>query len=221
LVETSVHGLAHAVNGLVDHYGLAALFFLLLIEEVGVWLPLPGDLLIFYFGYKVARSPHPLLGAIPVLLTVAVAAVSGSTALYLIIRRFRWLLHRFGPVIHLNESRLKRLEGWLQRFGFVAIIVGRLLPGLRIATTVVASTFGIPLYVFVPAVAISSLIWTSIYLVAGAAAGSLLELLPRALRVVVADWLYPVIAAVILLETLLHVLHPRRRPSLTSYPPGR
>jgi membrane protein DedA with SNARE-associated domain len=206
-----VHGLAHAVDGLLDHYGLAALLLLLLIEEVGIWLPLPGDLLIVYFGYKVARSPHPLLSAIPVLLTVVVAAVGGSTALYLIVRRFRWLIHRFGRVIQLNESRMRRLEGWLQRFGFVAIIVGRLLPGLRIATTIVASTFGVPLYVFVPAVAISSLIWTSIYLVAGAAAGSLLELLPRALRVVVADWLLPVVAAVIVLETVLHIVHPRMR----------
>jgi membrane protein DedA with SNARE-associated domain len=206
-----VHGLAHTVDGLLDHYGLAALLLLLLIEEVGIWLPIPGDLLIVYFGYKVARSPHPLLGAIPVLLTVVVGAVGGSTALYFIVRRFRWLIHRFGRVIQLNESRMKRLEGWLQRFGFVAIIVGRLLPGLRIATTIVASSFGVPLYVFVPAVAISSLIWTSIYLVAGAAAGSLLELLPRALRVVVADWLLPVVAALIVLETVLHVLHPRMR----------
>jgi membrane protein DedA with SNARE-associated domain len=203
-----VHGLAHAVSGLVDHYGLAALFLLLLLEEVGVWLPLPGDLLIVYFGYKVARSPHPLLSAIPVLLTVVVAAIAGSTALYLIVRRFRWRIHRFGHVIQLNESRLKKMERWLQRFGFVAIVVGRLLPGLRIATTFVSSAFGVPLPVFVPAVALSSLIWTSIYLVAGAAAGSLLELLPRALRVVVADWLLPVVAAVIALETVLHILHP-------------
>jgi membrane protein DedA with SNARE-associated domain len=206
-----VHDLAHTVDGLLDHYGLAALLLLLLIEEVGIWLPLPGDLLIVYFGYKVARSPHPLLSAIPVLLTVVVAACSGSTALYLIVRRFRWLIHRFGRVIQLNESRMKRLEGWLQRFGFVAIIVGRLLPGLRIATTIVASTFRVPLYVFVPAVAISSLIWTSIYLVAGAAAGSLLELLPRVLRVVVSDWLLPAVSALIVLETVLHFLHPRMR----------
>jgi membrane protein DedA with SNARE-associated domain len=205
-----VHDLAHAVSGLVDHYGLVALFLLLLIEEAGVWLPLPGDLLVVYLGYKISRSPHPLLGAIPVLLTVTVAAVGGSTALYLIVRRFRWLLHRFGPFIKLDESRLKRMEGWLQRYGFMAIIVGRLLPGLRIATTIVASTFGISLYVFMPAVALSGLIWTSIYLIAGATAGSLFELLPRAMRVVVADWLLPVVATLILLEAVLHIVHLRR-----------
>jgi membrane protein DedA with SNARE-associated domain len=61
-------------------------------EEVGIWLPLPGDLLIVYFGYKVAGSPHALLSAIPMPLTVVVAACSGSAALYLIVRRFRWLI---------------------------------------------------------------------------------------------------------------------------------
>jgi membrane protein DedA with SNARE-associated domain len=212
-----VHGLVHAVNGLVDHYGLAALFLLLFVEEIGIWLPLPGDLLIVYFGYKVARGPHPLLGAVPVLLTVVAASVAGSTVLYLIVRRFRWVLYRFGPIIQLNESRLQRMEGWLQRFGAPAIIVARLVPGLRIATTIVASSFGVPLYVFVPAVAISSLIWSSIYFMAGAAGRPLLELLKRAFRAEVTEWVLPVIAAVIILEMVLHILHPNRKRSLLRW----
>mgnify|MGYP001223019735 CR=1 FL=1 len=38
--------LTNAVRLFVNHYGLVALFLLLVIEEAGVWLPLPGDVLI-------------------------------------------------------------------------------------------------------------------------------------------------------------------------------
>lgn len=196
-------GLTHAVRLFVAHYGLIALFVLLTIEEAGVWLPLPGDLLIVYFGYRVAHSHAPVLGAIPVLLTVTAAVLCGSTLLYLLVRRFRWILHRVGPIIHLDEKRLGWMEGWIQRRGSMVIIPGRLVPGLRIPTTVVAGAFGIPLPVFLPAVAIAAVIWGILYFVIGAAGGIIIDAVRDPLQSESAEWVLPVIAGLALLAVLL------------------
>lgn len=168
-------GLVHATRLFVAHYGLIALFLLLTIEEAGVWLPLPGDLLILYFGYRAAHASSLLLAAIPVLLTVVAAVLCGSLLLYFLTRRFRWIIRRFGRFIHLDERRLLWMERWLGRHGPLVIIPGRLVPGLRIPTTVVCGIFAVPLAGFVPAVAAAALIWGAIYFAAGAAGNLLLQ----------------------------------------------
>jgi membrane protein DedA with SNARE-associated domain len=173
--SATVAHLAQATRLFVAHYGLIALFLLLAIEEAGVWLPLPGDLLILYFGYRAAHAPSLLLAAVPVLLTVTAAVLCGSTALYLIARRFRWLMRRFGRLIHLNESRLLWMERWLGRRGTWVIIPGRLVPGLRIPTTMVCGIFAVPVLRFLPAVAVAAFIWGAVYFLAGAAGQVLLQ----------------------------------------------
>jgi hypothetical protein len=39
---------AHLLRLFIAQYGLIALFVLLVIEEAGVWLPVPGDVFVMY-----------------------------------------------------------------------------------------------------------------------------------------------------------------------------
>jgi len=66
------------------------------------------------------------------------------------VERYGWLIHR-GP------ATLARVEGALRRSGWRGILLGRLLPGLRIATSIAAGVFGIPFDEFLPAVAVGGL----------------------------------------------------------------
>lgn len=204
-------GLEHATNLFIASFGLAALFILISIEEAGVWLPLPGDLLIVYFGYRAAQTSAPVLSAIPVMLTIIAACLCGSTLLYLLVRRFRWLLRRYGHLFQLNENRLRWMEEWLQRHGIAVIIPARLVPGLRVATTVVSSSLGVPLPVFLPAVAVAALLWGALFLVVGAAGKGLLEFGQDVLQAEISEWLLPVAVVATLLGLLLHLWHPWRR----------
>lgn len=178
-----------------------------------MWLPLPGDLLIVYFGYRVAHSPHPLLGAIPVLLCVTMAVLAGSSLLYVLVRRFRRLARRIAPVIHLKEERLARMEGWIQRRGPLVIVPGRLIPGLRIPTTIVAGLFDISYLVFVPAVALAAFLWALIYFLIGAAGGVIIDALRDSVQSETSEWLLPLLLALGLLAAFVYLWRRMRSSS--------
>lgn len=173
------------VSAFLNRFGAAASFALLYIEESGVPLPVPGDFYLAYLGKVYSSSFANLLEA---WLGIIVAVLAGSTNLY-------WISRRWGPslllnplireVLGLNESRLERIHGWVYRWGALAIIFGRYVPGFRVAITFLAATAGVPFRVFVPSVAISTAIWAAAGLWLGATFGqSISNLLARF------PWLY-------------------------------
>ncbi|HLY32029.1 MAG TPA: DedA family protein [Ktedonobacterales bacterium] len=158
-------GTVHLLFHLLHHYGLLALFILLVIEEAGVPIPLPGDALIALAG----AQPHAtLLSLMFVLLLSALASFLGSSALYWVMRRGgRPVLHRLTSFMRLHPERMERMEHWFVRHGSRAIMVGRLIPGLRVPTSVMSGISGIPYRVYAPANALSALIWAGFYLLLG------------------------------------------------------
>ncbi len=159
-------GLTHIVFHLVHTYGILALFLLLLVEEAGVPLPAPGDTLIALAG----AQPHRTLPyTIEVLGLCTLAVFLGSSALYWVMRLGgRTFLDRYGRYLHLNQQRLERIEAWIVRRGTLGIIVGRLIPGLRVPTTVMCGLSGVPYRVYAPSAALAGLIWSALYFLLGA-----------------------------------------------------
>lgn len=159
-------GISHLVLHLAHHYGVWALFVLLLIEEAGVPLPAPGDTLIALAG----AQPHRTLPyTLEVLGLCTLAVFLGSSALYWVMRLGgRSFLMRYGHYLHLNPQRLERMETWLARRGTLAIILGRLIPGLRVPTTVMCGLSGVPYRVYAPSAALAGLIWSALYFLLGA-----------------------------------------------------
>jgi membrane-associated protein len=159
------------VVGLLDRYGAAACLGLLYIEESGVPLPVPGDFYIAFMGKLYGGSMSNLLAA---WLGIIAIAVAGSSNLY-------WLSRRWGPallrhpvaarLLHLDERRMERARRWFDRWGALAIVFGRHLPGFRIVITVIAASMGVPYRVFAPSVAASVAIWAAIGLWLGATFG--------------------------------------------------
>jgi membrane protein DedA with SNARE-associated domain len=146
---------------------LLALFLFLTVEEAGLplWF-LPGDALLIAAG---ARSDHTLGGAVPILLAATLGVCLGSSVLYAIARRGgRPLLDRYGPILHLNADRITTVENWFHRYGAVAIVVGRLIPGFRTPTTLFAGLLSVPYSVFAPATTIAAVLWAALYYFAGA-----------------------------------------------------
>lgn len=143
---------------------LPGLFLFILVEEAGVPLLLPGDTLII----AAARKGGGWASALLVILTAAAAATAGSSLLYAMLRRGgRPALHRFERLLHLNERRIARMEQWFQRHGALAIIAGRLIPGLRMPTSAMAGLFAVPYRVFAPATAVAAVLWSAMYFLIG------------------------------------------------------
>lgn len=148
---------------------LAGLFLFLLVEEAGVPLLFPGDLLIVAAGARAAPDAASWLAVIGV---SAAASTLGSSLLYIVARRGgRPLLARASRILHVGEPAIATAEVWMRR-GALAIIVGRLVPGLRTPTSIASGLFDVPYRVFAPATACAALVWASAYFLVGALARS-------------------------------------------------
>jgi membrane-associated protein len=158
--------LGQLARDFVARYGAIASLLLLYLEESGIPLPVPGDVYVAYLGHQ-AGSPLRWLAA---WLGIVLAVVGGASNLYLASRRWgRGLVRgRLGAAVHLTPHRLATAERWFDRWGALAIVFGRHIPGFRIPITVGVGIFGVPYPTFAACVAVSTATWAAIWLWLGA-----------------------------------------------------
>ena len=153
-----------ALAWLVAHQELV-LFLAVLFEECGVPMPIPADLAVAMAGHRVARGQMRLLDAF---LILQAATLLGSSALYWAgYRGGRPLLFRYGRLLHLAPHRLAQVERLVTRLGPLAVVIGRQIPGLRLAAPLACGVFRIPYLVFLPAMAVGSSVYLVIFLLLG------------------------------------------------------
>jgi membrane protein DedA with SNARE-associated domain len=161
---------------LIDQYDAPGLALLVLLEEAGMPSPVPSDVLMVIAGLRAAQGEMNL---VEVLVLAEVATVIGASVLYwLAARGGKPLLHRYGRFLRISPDRLDRAEAQLRRHGWVAVLVGRIIPGLRIVTPLAAGAFGVPYRQFLPAVAVGGFVYLAAFAMIGYTLG------PRALELV-------------------------------------
>ncbi len=174
--------LDHGVRALLDMHPLLVIAALIFIEELGIPSPIPGDLMMILAGVKVSQGVYPLW---LVLVVMEGATMLGTTGLFLLSRRAgRPVVERYGRYIHLGPETLARAETQIRHSGGRAIVLGRLIPGLRIVTPVAGGTLGMTARQFLPAVALGAfgylLVPTLLGRVLGPTALALFERVTRA-----------------------------------------
>jgi len=149
------------------HY--LGLFLVILVEEGGLPLPVPGDLFIAAMGFLAFQGSASFA---PTAAVVTVATVLGAGFLYLVSRRLgRPLLLRMARRFGYSAEREARVEAWIARRGPAAIVVGRLIPGLRIVMTVAAGALRVDGRVFFTGTALAGMVWATLYFWIGWLAG--------------------------------------------------
>lgn len=185
------------------HY--AGLFAVILVEEAGVPLPLPGDLFILAMGMLAWQGGAAFL---PTAAVVTSATALGASALYLVSRHAgRPLLVRIARRFGYTAEREARLEGWLAERGALAVVVGRLVPGLRIVMTVVAGALRLRAPTFLAGTVVAGLVWATIYFWLGWAVGAGLGSLEPG------SWpggAWPIAAGAVIAGAALHLAWRRR-----------
>ena len=154
-----------ATSSFLDRHGLLAAFVFLLIEEAGVPVPVPGDVLMLILGVHARQGIVLLWQAVGV---TWLGTMIGSTFLYSASRLAgRGLVYRYGRFIRLTPERLDGAERWLKQHGSRAVFMGRLVPGLRIVTAVACGVFEVPFTVFFPAMSLGALLYILVYTLLG------------------------------------------------------
>ena len=157
------------ISGLHGVVATVLLCGLLFAEEAGIPLPFaPGELTLLAAGLLIASGGLDPYAFIP----LAVAACVGGAMI-----GFGWShalgergLRSLAERLH-QERTLERASRRLRHAGPQGIAVSRLIPGLRIITTLVAGALGVGRRIFVPGLVASTVIWVLTYTLLGAAVG--------------------------------------------------
>ncbi len=142
-----------------------AIFLIVFLEDLGVPMPIPADVVVVYAGFRLRQHTiNPYLAVILMVVAVNLAA----TILFTVVRRGgRPLVDRYGHYLHLDAHRLARAETWLNRHGALAIVVGRSIPGIRLATVIACGLFKVPYRIFLPAQFVGVSIYLAVFLIIG------------------------------------------------------
>jgi membrane protein DedA with SNARE-associated domain len=119
-----------------------------------------------YIGHWATGSMGGLIAA---WLGIIGVVTAGASNLYFISRRWgpRLVRHRMARAFHIDPERVNTASRWFARWGVLAIIFGRHIPGFRVPLTAVAGISNFPYRKFAPSVAISTSIWAAFFMVLG------------------------------------------------------
>jgi membrane protein DedA with SNARE-associated domain len=160
-------------GNMIDHFGVFGAFGLLFVEEAGLPIMLPGDVMVMYAGYQVSLESLEYWQA---LLGCVMAVTAGASILYGISRRYGvTLIARYGHFVHCPPERIESVRPIMTRWGVLAVIFGRHIPGMRVPITVLAGILRFPYPLFVGGVAISTTIWAGFFLAVGIRLGPAVE----------------------------------------------
>jgi membrane protein DedA with SNARE-associated domain len=148
----------------IAQWGYAAIFVIVILGNVG--LPVPEETVLTVSGYLIWQGR---LEALPVVLTAIASAALGDNLAYWIGRRYgRLALTRF---LKIGPERIERMQGLVQRYGMLAVFVGRFVAGLRFMAGPLAGSTGLGPVRFFIANLLGAIVYVPIAVGAGYAVG--------------------------------------------------
>ena len=159
------------IYDLVGQHGYPAIALLMLLESIIP--PLPSEAIMPFAGSVVGRGE---LSGVAVVLAGTLGSVAGALAWYGIGRwigaeRLRRWAGRQGRWQPLSQRELQEAQDWFAQRGHLAVLIGRLVPGVRALISVPAGLTKMELPRFLLWTAAGSAVWCSILTALGAFLG--------------------------------------------------
>lgn len=161
-------GFAGWAVDLMEQIGPAGAGLAIAVENL--FPPLPSEVILPLAGFTASRGEFTLLEA---LVWTTLGSVVGAVALYWIgaaigRRRMYWVWERM-PLVKTED--LERTEAWFDKHGTKAVFFGRMVPIFRSLISVPAGIERMSFWLFLALTASGSLIWNSLWVMAGYFAG--------------------------------------------------
>jgi membrane protein DedA with SNARE-associated domain len=165
--------------------------------------------------YVGAHVPRNLASWVTAWLGLIGVVVLGATNLFFISRKIgrRLAESRYAQAVHLSPERLQKAEDWFKRYGVVAIIFGRHIPGFRVPITVAAGALKVSYPVFAASVAVSTAIWAGVVMAIGVNFGPRMEAFLNVHRVTYWIWAGVVIVMIGVIVYRIQKAAPARQQS--------
>jgi membrane protein DedA with SNARE-associated domain len=165
-------GITGFLLDLVDKLGAVGVGLTILIETVIP--PIPSEAVLGAAGVLINSGR---MSIVPVIFFATLGSLTGALFFYAIGRalgpeRSRAFLNRL-PLV--EDEDVENTFGWFERHGRPAVLFGRMVPLVRSFISVPAGVVRMPLGQFVFFTAIGSLIWNTVLVTLGVAAGDFIE----------------------------------------------
>jgi membrane protein DedA with SNARE-associated domain len=128
--------------------------------------PLPSEVILPLAGFTASQGS---LGLLEVIVWTTLGSIVGALALYGIgamlgRSRMRWLAERI-PLIRVED--VDKAEAWFDRHGAMTVFFGRMIPIFRSLISIPAGVQRMNLALFIALTTAGSLIWNTIFVLAG------------------------------------------------------
>lgn len=155
------------IISLLSKLGWAGVFLLMLAENV--FPPIPSEVILPLAGYTALKGGGSLS---VVILAGTLGSVAGATLWYYVgrwvgIDRLKLFASRHGRWLTLTVEEIDHVDRWFDRHGRWAVLIGRMVPGVRTLISIPAGVTAMPLPKFLAWTFIGSALWTTILAVAG------------------------------------------------------
>ena len=154
--------------GIIENLSNLAIY---LIETLGYWgvfigmtlesacIPLPSEIIMPFAGYVVWQG-HTTMTLIGITLVGAVANLFGSLIAYYVgLKGGRPILEKYGKYILISHNKLELADDWFDKYGHEAVLISRVLPGIRTFISLPAGIAHMDLKKFVLYTFIGSIPW--------------------------------------------------------------
>ncbi|MBE7182792.1 MAG: DedA family protein [Methylobacterium mesophilicum] len=155
------------IVAVLEGLGALGVFLLMLLENV--FPPIPSEVILPLAGYAAAKSG----GSLAVAITAGtLGSVAGALIWYYVgrwigIERLKRFGERHGRWLTLSKEEVEHVDRWFNRYGHWAVLLGRMVPGVRTLISVPAGVTRMPLAPFLLWTLIGSAVWTGLLVLAG------------------------------------------------------
>lgn len=187
---------------LMESYGYIAMFMAMALENANI--PIPSEVVLGFAGFLISQQIFSFWTTFAV---ACVAGLVGSVISYWLgSYGGRPLLLKYGKYIFFNERKFRMAEDLFNKYGGIAVIICRCLPGVRTFISFPAGVARYPFWKFAIFTVIGTIPWTLLLVWAGSLLGSHWRDLIQYNHI----FLMAVIA-VCVVATVVFVWHRRRR----------
>jgi membrane protein DedA with SNARE-associated domain len=157
--STILDNTVNSVTNLILNLGYLGIFTAALVETL--FPIIPSEVIFPLAGYVVQSQNLGLGQAIMFGFIGSLGSTIGAIIIYFIsLKVGRRVILKIGKYILINENKLHKAEVWFQKYGKLAVLLGRLAPGIRELISVPAGLAKMKLIPFILFTFIGSFLWS-------------------------------------------------------------
>jgi membrane protein DedA with SNARE-associated domain len=159
------------ITNIMEQYGYAGIFFMMLAENV--FPPIPSEIVLPFGGFLTTNSDISVMG---VIITSTSGSVLGAIILYGVgllidVERLEKIVDKWGHIIRIKKEDIQKADHWFDKYGYWTVLFCRMIPLVRSLISIPAGMANMNFTLFLLFTLVGTLLWNVILIMIGVALG--------------------------------------------------